>query len=75
MVCFINLKNKFMKRYVATIDLYVYAENDNEAYKKSKEVVDVVQELDDNRAGIVSVEEVPFASRATRKIELTEHLG
>lgn len=53
-----------MKRYTVTIDLYVYAENDEEVKTKAKEVSTLIDniggEFNDNKASVVSIHEAEF---------------
>jgi len=51
------------KRYVVTIDFYIYAESDEQAKEKAKQFVDDVQFVVDkteNNASVVSINEAPF---------------
>ena len=57
-------------RYILTVDMYVYADDDKHAKFQSKKIVEELKRKDDNRAAIVSIEESPFGSLSTRKLEL-----
>lgn len=65
-----------MKRYSLTIDLYMFAESDEEAIAKSNELVRKQQQKHDNQASIIELHETPFASLAARKVDIRlEHLN
>jgi len=59
-----------MKRYTATIDMYIFAENDTEAKKKANRVADRLRMEQDNQAKLLTLHETPFATLIARKIEL-----
>lgn len=48
------------KRYTVTLDLYVYANTDDEAIKEAKKVIDALENKDDCKAEILSIFETPF---------------
>lgn len=48
------------KRYTVTIDLYVYANTDDEATKEAKKAIDTLENKDDCKAEILSIHETPF---------------
>jgi hypothetical protein len=50
------------KRYTVTLDLYVYANTDNEAIKEAKKVIDTLENKDDCKAEILSIFETPFGT-------------
>ena len=50
------------KRYTVTIDLYVYAENDEQAIKEAQFYVEHNRLVEDNKASIVSIHETPFGN-------------
>lgn len=53
-------------RYVLTLDLYLYEDNDRKAIAKAKEYAALLRELDDNHADIVSIHSKEFGeTRAT----------
>lgn len=54
------MKNE--KRYIVTLDLYVYAENDNKAKKEAERYIQHIKEIDDNKAEVVSIHEAPFGA-------------
>ncbi len=43
------------KRYIVTVDAYIYASSEEEAKQKAFEMVDVVKKIDDNNASVVSL--------------------
>ena len=58
------------KRYVVTMDMYVYAENDYMARKKSHELAEEIDAKHVNaRANVTEIGEQPFASFDYRKID------
>lgn len=50
------------KRYTVTLDLYVYANTDDEAIKEAKKVIDTLENKDDCKAEILSIHETPFGT-------------
>lgn len=50
-----------VKRYVVTLDAYAYARSDEEAKELAKHLAYKLKE-DDNRAGVISIHEVPFGT-------------
>lgn len=53
-----------MKRYAVTVDLYIYANNDNEARRKAKKFTEDVKfaiDKTENNARVVSIHDAPFA--------------
>ena len=53
-----------MKRYAVTVDLYIYAETDEEVKNKAKKFTEDIEfaiDKTENRASIVSIHEAPFA--------------
>lgn len=50
------------KRYTLTVDLYIYANTDDEAIKEAKKVIDTLENKDDCKAEILSIHETPFGS-------------
>lgn len=57
-------------RYILTVDMYVYADDDKHAKFVSKKIIEGLKRNSDNRAAIVSIEESPFGSLSTRKLKL-----
>ena len=58
------------KRYTAIISVYVYAQNDEDAKKEAQKIVDKMGDIEDNYAGVESLQETPFAKMTSRKVEL-----
>lgn len=50
------------KRYTLTVDLYIYANTDDEAIKEAKKVIDTLENKDDCKAEILSIYETMFGS-------------
>ncbi|MDY0193603.1 MAG: hypothetical protein RBR93_08750 [Aliarcobacter butzleri] len=48
------------KRYTVTLDLYVYANTDDEAIKEAKKAIDTLENKDDYKSEILSIHETPF---------------
>jgi hypothetical protein len=59
-----------MKRYTVTVQLYVFAENDNEARETGKDIEELLQSVEDNHAKVIEINETPFAKMISRKVEL-----
>ena len=57
-----------MKRYVVTIDMYVYAENDDLAVHQAKRIAKEL-DLDDNKAAVTEICEQSFGQLTNRKID------
>lgn len=53
---------KDKKRYAVTIDLYIYAENDESAKAQAQDVCDNLRDRADNDASIVSLHEKQYAT-------------
>ena len=51
------------KRYVVTMDMYVYAENDYMARKNAHKLADNLRNLRDNQAAVLDIVEQPFGTR------------
>ena len=56
------------KRYVVTMDMYVYAENDYMARKKAHKLKGAFDDYD-RRPSVTEIGEQPFASMSYRKLE------
>jgi len=52
------------KRYVVTLDMYVYADNDYMARKRAHKIADKI-----DTCNITEIGEQPFASMSYRKLE------
>ena len=60
------------KRYVVSVDMYVYAENDYMARKRSHNMIEAIEEKYVNaRPAITELGEQPFATLGFRKLEDT----
>ena len=59
---------KDKKRYVVTMDMYVYAENDYMARKRAHKLRDTLDGYS-RRPNITEIGEQPFASMSYRKLE------
>ena len=56
-----------MKRYAATIDLYIYANSDKEAREKAQKMAELLRKEDDNHASVISVERAEFGEVKFKK--------
>ena len=61
--------DKKEKRYVVKMDMYVYAENDYMARKRSHQMKKKINYKFGGRVGILELGEQPFASFECRKLE------
>ena len=60
------------KRYVVSVDMYVYAENDYMARKRSHNMIEAIEEKYVNAIpAITELGEQPFATLGFRKLEDT----
>lgn len=50
------------KRYTVTLDVYVYAQDDEGAKKEAQFYKEHLQLVEDNKAEIVSIHETPFGT-------------
>ena len=57
------------KRYVVTMDMYVYAENDYMARKNAHKLADNLRNLRDNQAAVLDIVEQPFGTIGNRKLK------
>ena len=58
------------KRYVVTMDMYVYAENDYMARKRAHKMADKIDEKYPNAStNVTEIGEQPFASFGYRKLD------
>ena len=57
-----------MKRYVVTIEMYVYAENDASAKAIAESKAKKEREYNDNRCSVSGIVEQPFGSLKVRKV-------
>jgi len=58
-----------MKRYVITLDAYIYADTDEEAVNQAADLVKKMNKKYDNDADVVSLHEQPFGTFESRKIK------
>ena len=58
------------KRYVVTMDLYVFAENDSDAIASAYKLADKIGEMG-NGCAVVEMCEQPFGQIGNRKVVLT----
>jgi|TARA_Y100000114_G_C11701248_1_gene298548 hypothetical protein len=56
-------------RYVVTMDMYVYAENDFMARKKAHKLADGLKNKLDNQAAVLDIVEQPFGTLGNRKLK------
>ena len=56
------------KRYVLTVDLYIYEDDDEKAKETAKAYIETLQKKDDNQASIVSLHEQTWGTLTNRKI-------
>ena len=61
------------KRYVVTMDLYVFADNDADAIAKSYKLADKIGEIESNGCAVVDICEQPFGVIGNRKVVLTPY--
>ena len=59
------------KRYIITIELYIYQEDDIKAIKEAESIAAQLRSKDDNRANVVGLVEQKIATIGNRKIDLT----
>ena len=62
------MKNK-ENRYVVTMDMYVYAENDYMARKNAHKLADGLKSKLDNQAAVLDIVEQPFGTLGNRKLK------
>lgn len=58
------------KRYVLTMDMYLYAGSDKSAIKQAKKLVKELDKKGDNLPAILSLDESPFGSLEIREVEI-----
>jgi len=60
-----------LKRYIATIDIYVYAEDDESALNEAKTICDKINHKDDlSKADVIKLASNDFGSISSKIIEL-----
>jgi len=57
-----------MKRYVVTLEKYVFAKNDKEAIYQAQKQAVKEQVAEDNRCSVTEIVEQPFGSIGNRKV-------
>jgi len=57
-------------RYVATVEMFVHADSDDEALSKMRELCESLSHIDDNHCSITSIVEKKFGSFETREIKI-----
>lgn len=57
-----------MKRYVVTLEMYVYAENDEGAKAIAKQKAEYNKKNEDNRCSVAGIVEQPFGSFKIRSV-------
>ena len=63
-----NTMNK-ENRYVVTMDMYVYAENDYMDRKNAHKLADGLKSKLDNQAAVLDIVEQPFGTLGNRKLK------
>jgi hypothetical protein len=58
-----------MKRYSVTIELYVYADSDEDAIKQSEQIAKQMDIDNDNKASVQSIHEQSFGQLTSRKVK------
>lgn len=58
------------KRYIVTLDAYIYANNDKEAEKEAKKLAKHLRSIEDNHGSVTEIHKTPWGNiRNTRKIK------
>lgn len=57
-----------LNRYSLTLDVFIFAENENKALFQSALFVESINKKHDNQAQVLSVDSAPFASLQTKNI-------
>lgn len=57
-----------LKRYVLTVDLYIYEDSDEKAKETANGYIDKLKEIEDNQASCISLSEQPWGELTNRKI-------
>jgi hypothetical protein len=58
------------KRYVVTVEFYIYANSDEEAITKGKEFCKSQDKVNDNKCSLEKLVELPFGSLTNRQINI-----
>lgn len=56
------------RRYVITLDAYLYADNDEQAKKRCELYREALRQVDDCQPAVLSLHEQPFGKLYNRKI-------
>lgn len=56
------------KRYILTLDLYLFAEDDESAKKQADLIAEELKKTEDNNASVVSLGEQPYGKLEYREI-------
>jgi hypothetical protein len=56
------------KRYLVSVEMYMYAKDDEDVQKKAQQFADRLKGKYDNQAVVMSIYEQPFASLSNRKL-------
>lgn len=64
-----SLDEQTEKRYIVTLDLFVYADNDQDAKDQGREIANELDLKYDNKASVVSVHQQDFGKTKTRKLD------
>ncbi len=56
------------KRYIVSLDAYLYAGTDEEAKRKAAILSELIRKIDDNDAQVISLVELPFGSCVSREV-------
>lgn len=59
-----------MRRYVVTMDFYMYAEDDKQVIKNAKKYAEEIKDDNGSSTSIVSIHEQPYASTETRELKI-----
>lgn len=62
------LKETAQQRYAVTIDFYVYATDDAQAKNQAAQIVKELNNKYDNKAGVLSIDQIDFGSREPRRV-------
>lgn len=64
--------SKKEKRYIATIEIYVYAEDDKQALIASRQITRKLNDNYDCRAKVSELHESPFGKLVTKEINVQD---
>ena len=57
-----------MKRYVLTLDLYIYADSDEDVKELAEQFAKDLDQLHDNKCNVVEIHENEFGTIGNRKV-------